>query len=105
MRILTHTLLVLTTLAPAFAGDEPAKSPAKAKHHAAMLAKYDANKDGKLDDGEKAAMRAAISARIKDKHPEQFATFDANHDGVLSKDELKALREARKAQGKKPADG
>lgn len=41
-------------------GDDAAKAKAekKAKRDAEMLKKYDANHDGKLDDAEKAAMKA-----------------------------------------------
>lgn len=101
MRILTTTcsfLLALATMSSAHAGDEANKGNKKCdgKHHQEMLAKFDANHDGKLDDSEKAAARAAASARIKEKHPEAFAKFDADHDGTLSKDEMKALRAAHK---------
>ncbi len=34
------------------------KAAKKAKHEAEILAKYDLNKDGKLDDAEKAALKA-----------------------------------------------
>ena len=46
----------------------------------AMLSKFDANKDGKLDATERAAMQK-----------EKFAKLDTNHDGVLSFDEAKPL--------------
>lgn len=39
-------------------GDDAAKAEKKAKREAEMLKKYDTNHDGKLDDAEKAAMKA-----------------------------------------------
>ena len=54
-------------------------------HRAAMLEKFDANKDGKLDDAEKAVAR---NARIE----QRFAKLDANKDGAISLDEMKAAK-------------
>jgi hypothetical protein len=55
---------------------------------AEMLAKYDLNKDGKLDASEKAAMRDDLLTQ-------QFAKLDTNGDGKLSLDEFKAGMKAR----------
>jgi hypothetical protein len=56
---------------------------------AKLLAKYDANKDGSLDDAEKAVMRRERAQR-------QFARLDANGDGVLTLDEfLKGKRRGK----------
>src|SRR3569623_832006 len=52
---------------------------------AEILQKYDTNKDGKLDDAEKAAMRDARAT-------EAFSKLDTNKDGQLSLDEFKAGR-------------
>ena len=60
----------------------------RGEKRAAMLGKYDANKDGKLDAAEKAAMQ-------KDK----FARLDKNHDGVLSFDEAQPLLNHRGGRG------
>lgn len=56
---------------------------------AEMLAKYDTNKDGKLDDQERAAMREA-------KTIERFEKMDTNKDGQVSLDEFKAFAKAKK---------
>src|SRR5689334_9728569 len=81
-----------TTLA--IAGDGPGRDAVRAARHAAfkakraerkqaMLAKFDKNGDGKLDAGERVAMRDALTT-------ERFQAMDKNGDGVLSLDEFKA---------------
>ena len=95
MRHLTIALgLIACATAPALAGDQQPQRDGK--HRQELLDKFDTNHDGKLDDGEKAAARAAFAARIKEKHPELFAKIDTNGDGVLSADEMKAAREKLK---------
>jgi hypothetical protein len=63
----------------------------KAERKAAMLAKYDTNRDGKLDQQERAVMR-------DEKATERFGKMDANKDGQISLDEFKAFS----AQNKGP---
>ena len=100
MRTILTTCLALLCTTAAWAGDE-AKGHKdhgdKAARHAKYLAKWDANHDGKLDESEKTAARAAASAKVKEKHPEVFAKFDVDNSGDLSKAEFKALRAERKA--------
>ncbi len=55
------------------------------QRRAEMLAKYDANKDGKLDEQERQQLRADMIA-------EEFTRLDVNKDGVLSKEEFSAVR-------------
>ena len=59
---------------------------------AEMLAKYDTNKDGKLDEQERKVMRDEIAT-------ERFQKLDTNKDGVLSLDEFKAGKMGRHARG------
>jgi hypothetical protein len=69
---------------------------AKAKgHHRGevrekVLAKFDADKDGKLSDTEKAAAKAAC----KERFTEAKEQFDADQDGKLSETERAAARAA-----------
>jgi hypothetical protein len=70
-----------------------------------LLAKYDANHDGKLDEGERAAAKADFAKhreereeKLKQNHPELFAKIDADHDGKLEREEIKAFREAHHGQ-------
>lgn len=97
MRLLA-TFLTLATLAlaaaPLQAGDE---TTGKHPRRAELKAKYDVNHDGKLDETERAALRADVAARIKSKHPQLFAKIDTDGDGTLSESEFKAAREQLKA--------
>ncbi|HEU4733252.1 MAG TPA: EF-hand domain-containing protein, partial [Kofleriaceae bacterium] len=55
----------------------------RAERHREALAKYDRDKDGKLDDAERKAMR-------DDKLAARFKAMDTNGDGKLTLDEFKA---------------
>ena len=82
------------------------KKPSKA-----ALEKYDANKDGVLDEAEQAAQKADIAAKAKATKEANLAKYDANKDGKLDEAEkavkkadenaakaaLKAEKEAKKA--------
>lgn len=70
---------------------------AQGGHHGgrkAMVEKFDANKDGKLDDAEKAQLKSAFAA----KRAERIAKFDANQDGQLDETERQAMHEQRAAK-------
>ncbi len=74
------------------------KGPSKAN-----LAKYDANKDGALDEAEAAKMKADKDAAMK----ARLEKYDANKDGKLSKEEReaeKAEKDKEKAEKKAKAD-
>jgi hypothetical protein len=78
--------------APGAAAQGPSKWSAK---KAAMLAKYDTNKDGKLDEKERAVMRdEMLTAR--------FEKMDLNKDGQISLEEFKkfSAEKAAKHQGR-----
>ena len=62
---------------------------------AAVLQKYDTNGDGKLDDQERAAMRADWKAKREAKHQEMLAKFDTNKDGKLDQNERAVMRDER----------
>lgn len=94
---LTVTALMLCGGALMAASDgDGARDHRKGEMREKLLEKFDTNHDGKLDDGERKAMREAIAARLKEKHPELFAKIDTNHDGKLERSELKAFREERR---------
>lgn len=59
-----------------------------------IMEKYDANKDGKLDETELAKLREDVQAKHEAKRAEVLAKFDTDKDGKLSNEERKAMREA-----------
>ncbi len=71
--------------------------PGRGDRKAEMLQKYDANKDGKLDDSEKATMRADRKAEFEAKKQEMLAKYDTNRDGKLDETERAAMRDDRAA--------
>lgn len=58
-----------------------------------MRVNFDANKDGQLDEQEKAAMRAEWAKRHQERRAEMLEKFDANKDGQLDEQEKAAMRE------------
>ncbi len=81
----------LASMSLAFAGIAAADStanPGSAEHQARraeILAKYDTNKDGKLEPAERAAMRADMKAKM-------LAKYDTNGDGKLEPAERAVVR-------------
>ena len=66
--------------------------PCQNPHFKHMLAKFDANKDGQLDDQEKAAMKEAFEARKAEFEKKILEKFDANKDGQLDDQEKDAMK-------------
>jgi 5-hydroxyisourate hydrolase-like protein (transthyretin family) len=71
-------------------GDEPARKE--------MIQKFDTNKDGKLDDAERAQMKATFEARRAERHKEALARYDTNKDGKLDDAERAVMRDAKLAE-------
>jgi hypothetical protein len=65
-----------------------------------QLEKYDLNKDGKLDEGERAQMREAMKA----KRQARIAKFDLNKDGKLDAGERAAMKKTESAERFKKLD-
>lgn len=63
-----------------------------------ILEEFDANADGKLDEGEREAARTALRERFEQRKQEMLRTFDADGDGKLGETERKAAREAHRQQ-------
>lgn len=61
----------------------------------AVMQKYDTNGDGKLDDQERAAMRADFQAKRQEMKAKMLAKYDINKDGKLEPEERAAMREDR----------
>lgn len=93
MRTVLIPLLSTTTLltGTATGADAPQVSPtpATATRPAPNWAQtYDVNKDGRIDENERAAIRAAIE-RTRNEFKRKY---DADGDGKLSREEIKAAR-------------
>jgi Ca2+-binding EF-hand superfamily protein len=64
-----------------------AEEPAKEKPLTKNQQLYDADHDGRLSDEEKAAAKAAATAKAKQTREANLAKYDANKDGKLDDDE------------------
>ncbi len=91
-------------------GDKPCAHKCHRPHrgdmHKKMLEKFDANKDGQLDEQEKAAMKAEFEAHHAEMKQKMLEKFDANKDGQLDDQEKEAMKaefEARRSE--KPGCG
>jgi Ca2+-binding EF-hand superfamily protein len=69
-----------------------------------MIKKYDANGDGKLDDAERAQLRADMKQKHEAKKAEMLAKFDLNKDGKLDEAERAAMKNERAEDAFKKAD-
>ncbi|MFP2927758.1 EF-hand domain-containing protein [Pyxidicoccus sp. 3LG] len=101
---LSKKFLVGVTLASLVAGSAAlAESPRNGGpdgRRARLVEKFDTNKDGTLDESERAAMRA----EREKKHEEMLQKFDANKDGKLDEAERQTAHEARAAEHFKALD-
>lgn len=99
---LVPALLALVLLAvPAALAAEDATEKKLTKNQQ----QYDADKDGKLSDEEKAAAKEAAKAKAKETRETNLEKYDANKDGKLDKDERaqkkadeEAAKETKKAE-------
>ncbi|MEO8844589.1 MAG: EF-hand domain-containing protein [Kofleriaceae bacterium] len=71
---------------------------------AAAMQKYDANGDGKLDDGERATLRAEMKAKHEAMKANMLAKYDLNKDGKLDKTERAVMKNERAELAFKTAD-
>ncbi|HVU18166.1 MAG TPA: hypothetical protein VHD32_14680 [Candidatus Didemnitutus sp.] len=87
-------LLVLALVGPrAHADDSTADRPPTKTE----LKRYDADKDGKLDEEETAHMKADEKARKEAREKKILAKYDANKNGVLDPEEKAKWEADRKA--------
>ena len=99
MRITSHSsilpvacIVLVLGASPACGGDESPEPKHRGERQQKLLLQFDSDRDGKLDDTERATARAARAASMREKHPELFARIDTDNDGVLSREELQAGR-------------
>jgi len=88
--------LALAGVAVAQSG--PPTDAEREARHAQMLAQFDKNKDGKLDDTERQAAKAARKEQRDAKRAEVMARFDTNKDGKLDDTERQAAKAERKVE-------
>lgn len=71
-----------------------------------IIAKFDADGDGQLNEEERKAAREAMQerrrAKMQERRQKMLEKFDTDGDGTLSEEERKAAREARGKGGKGP---
>jgi Ca2+-binding EF-hand superfamily protein len=92
--IATAALLSAASIAHAQAPEGGEKKPEHRKLPPEILAKFDKDGDGKLNEEERAAAKAAGEAKMEERKKEMIAKFDKDGDGTLSDEEKKAAREA-----------
>jgi Spy/CpxP family protein refolding chaperone len=88
-------LAVANTGAPADSAEQTVAQPTGGGWKQKMLEKYDLNKDGKLDDAERAKMRADRQAERAERRKEMLEKYDTNKDGKLEPNERKAMIDDR----------
>ncbi len=92
-------VLALLVAVPLIRAEET--TPVKPKISEKVKEKYDADKDGKLNDAEKAKLKADAKEKREEVKKEVLEKYDANKNGKLDSDEkekLHADREAEKAK-------
>ncbi len=94
----TNTLIVIAA-AIGFAGAahaEEGKQRPERPMMAEIIKKFDKDGDGKLNEAEREAAKAAREEMMKAQKAEMLKKFDKDGDGKLNEEEETAMREARK---------
>lgn len=73
---------------------QKAEKPNKQKWKEKWKEKCDLNKDGTVDDAERAIAKETWEKKREQRHVEMLAKYDANQDGELDKTEREAMRKA-----------
>ena len=89
----TKLKLALMISAPLIAGTAAVALAQNGSGKAELLQKYDTNKDGKLDDTERAAMKADFAAKRAERKAAMLAKYDTNKDGKLDASERAVMRD------------
>ncbi|HSK04137.1 MAG TPA: EF-hand domain-containing protein [Kofleriaceae bacterium] len=88
-------IVASSALCVGMAGLALAKGHGDPAKKAAVMQKFDANKDGTLDDAERMKMKEAFAAKRAARKAARVARFDADGDGALSPAERAAMKDAR----------
>jgi Ca2+-binding EF-hand superfamily protein len=97
MSAMKKGLAVVATAAMLVGAGLAVAAPVDGERKAALLQKYDANKDGTLDDTERQAARAEMKALREQHKAEMLQKFDANRNGTLEPEEREKARAERTA--------
>jgi Ca2+-binding EF-hand superfamily protein len=95
-----RNVLVAATLSVAGVVGVAVACEGKGERKKEMVEKFDANKDGQLDDTERAKMKAEFEARHAERKAEMLARYDANKDGKLDDTEKARMKADRQAERK-----
>ena len=68
------------------------------RHKRGMKARFDLDKNGKLDEGERALMKKVRIAERAERLEKFFDKVDTNKDGLISKSELAAVKHIRRGR-------
>lgn len=93
MKLLTWAMAA-ALLVPSLAAANPMRGHGRGERRAKMLERFDANRDGHLDDQERGAMMAAKAQR----RAQMKQRFDANRDGQLDRREKQQARTAMRGE-------
>jgi len=78
--------------------DRPQRPPGQRTPSPEMLKEYDTDKDGKLNDEERAEMMKKMRAQMEARQKAMLEKYDANKDGKLDEAETKAAREGQQKE-------
>ncbi len=82
----------------AAARDDRGGRPGPGMHHKHFGEQFDTNKDGKLDDAERAALHKAMEVKHAERKAKVLAQFDANRNGVIDDAERQQMMELKAAE-------
>src|SRR5262249_30102507 len=102
--MLTKLKLAMLISAPLVAGAATYAAAQDEAPSKELIQKFDKNGDGKLDNAERAQMKAALEAKRTEHHKAMLAKYDTNKDGKLDDAERKAMRDARLTERFKAMD-
>jgi len=80
------------------AEDKPKRPEGKDANRAAVMEKFDTDKDGKLSEDERKAMQEARRAKVDEFRKEMITKYDKDGDGELNEEERTTARTARQAE-------
>lgn len=93
-RIVVSLIALAMTISMAHAGEKSEKKEEKVCKKALEL--YDADKDGKLSEEEKATMKADKAKKMEAEKAKMMEKYDTDKDGKLSAEEKAAMKAEKK---------